>query len=685
MSEKLSRVAEVVVKLRPPSGEGNKQARGGSSSVDFQLNGQQMVVDGKGQARKEYQFDAVLPSTSSNMDMIQAVDPYIDFVMRGYNCFVVAHGAAASGKKFVLQGGAEDPDSLYGHLSESLFQRVKATSGATEYLVTVSMYQIQSRFIQDVLNPSAKVTLKIANHRVYGAYVEDIAELEVKNQDELIAFIKQGSRVVDLLKRRSTALGSAHVVLDIRVEGKQRNNPSVITQSLLRVVKLAGVRGVSIQRNEGLKSLHNVVDSLSTGADPLSVPFNHSELTKLMRPGLVGNAFCLFLGFVDEAEASESLTSLDLLQKIKGLKLTASLNFNSVNESIENLRRQIGVARGKLASTAHPSQMFHDVDKSWIDELDLLIRELNYVKQQTWARRRQRSHEVLAIRDKNIEAEGLHLCRMDEDGERGDDVGMRGKVDGLLTEVTTQLDEYLEVHEQLNPKRNKLRNLLKVKQSRGDVDAKDPQLTKLESDVTELEGHVDKLKKQLTIKQARLQAQMKLLMNQEANKAKLNMLVEDSSAQNHLEALEKYRRMKKEIYQGDELKAAIEKLEVSANRDLSNVEREFDKVPGAEGLKKIAMDSGRDFYESKINGKKMEHERNELWKIYLENVYRHRAQMEKLTEHMFVIFKNYRSHFEQQKNLAESRYREIVESSVQDSLKLQEENIKLRQMLEERR
>lgn len=56
----------------------------------------------------------------------------------------------------------------------------------------------------------------------------------------------------------------------------------------------------------------------------------------------------------------------------------------------------------------------------------------------------------------------------------------------------------------------------------------------------------------------------------------------------------------------------------------------------------------------------------------------HENQMQRFQEHMFFVFRNYRSHFEEQKTRIELRYRELLENAVKDALKLQEENNRLR-------
>ena len=80
----------------------------------------------------------------------------------------------------------------------------------------------------------------------------------------------------------------------------------------------------------------------------------------------------------------------------------------------------------------------------------------------------------------------------------------------------------------------------------------------------------------------------------------------------------------------------------------------------------------------------MEWERDALWGRLIESKFKHEVAMTRYQEHMFFIFRNYRSHFDEQKDRMETRYRELLESSVKDALKLSEENHKLRAQLDAR-
>lgn len=68
----------------------------------------------------------------------------------------------------------------------------------------------------------------------------------------------------------------------------------------------------------------------------------------------------------------------------------------------------------------------------------------------------------------------------------------------------------------------------------------------------------------------------------------------------------------------------------------------------------------------------------------MESHFKRDVQLTRYQEHMFFIFRNYRSHFDEQKERMETRYRELLENSVKDALKLSEENQKLRAQLDAR-
>lgn len=665
--------ARVVVRVRGIDGRREHKK---SDNVKLTVSGKQLSVEAKNQTEAKLNFDALYDANSVNEDVFHGeVDGYIPQVFDGYNLSIMAYGGAKSGRNHLL-GGSESEEGLFRRISNVIFKTAKARA-QEEHLVTVSMYQIRNENVSDLLDPSEKTSLLVSDHPVSGAYVEAVAQIVVKNAAELDTLITEGNRVVKLLQRRVSGLSAPHVITDIHVETKGQGKGKVRT-ALLRIAKIAGAKGVSMQRNAGLKALSGVVSALASGYDALSVPFNGSNLTRLLKPALAGNAKALVLGFVDEAAAiRDTQITLELLEKIQTLSSAVSVNYNMVGDAITTLRAKISEARGKLALRSHPVQLMHDVDKSLIEELAQLIKELNHIKRQSWAAKRATSAEILANRNAHLESTGLHLCRIDANAGSAEKSKADTAANEILKVLTTQLDAYLRDDATLQIKKNKL---AKFKE----LDAKSEQTTRTQREVDTLEVKVQALHKKLALKQLQYQKKMKDILEIETQQKKLNLLVKDDADVNHLQALSKYVDMKKRISSDSGLTTTLEELEVQMQTALSQIDNKFDSVPGSDFLKQIAIDSTTNYYEHKMKALRMEFERGQLWETYLRSNFRHKAQMERLEEHTFTIFRNYRRHFEKQRQLSENRYRDLVDNSVRDSLKLQEENTRLKALINQR-
>ncbi|RYG51108.1 hypothetical protein EON66_11150, partial [archaeon] len=76
--------------------------------------------------------------------------------------------------------------------------RIEAMSSSTDtegpkFLVIVSYLEIYNEVVKDLLNPSDK-QLMIREHPEMGIYVQDLAELVVKNADDVAHLLEQGQK-----------------------------------------------------------------------------------------------------------------------------------------------------------------------------------------------------------------------------------------------------------------------------------------------------------------------------------------------------------------------------------------------------------------------------------------------------------------------------------------------------------
>jgi hypothetical protein len=133
--------------------------------------------------------------------------------------------------------------------ADALFRVVDGKKSSHEFFVTVSIYQIAiseeaEPRATDMLNPRLDADLRVVDHRAFGgAYLEPMAELEVRSAQQLKEYLTQAIRVQELLQLRSGSPNKPHTIYDIRVESKVVQSAQVSIQSArLRFAELAGQR-----------------------------------------------------------------------------------------------------------------------------------------------------------------------------------------------------------------------------------------------------------------------------------------------------------------------------------------------------------------------------------------------------------------------------------------------------------
>ena len=219
------------------------------SGYQFGISGDQIVInDISLGGRSSYSVSLPIPVSSSNDTVFQTLLlPRVTKLFEGYNSFLVVFGAPKTGKAhtFYGTGTGVDKKGIIEYTCDAIFDEIRRNS-SDEFFVTVSVFQLLQRTLTDLLNPGPRDTLVIEDHRICGAYLQGLAELEIKSSEEAMVYIQQARGVQDLLSRRSTTLGAPHVFIDIRVESHMASS-SIIKQGLLRVALLAGTSGVSMQ------------------------------------------------------------------------------------------------------------------------------------------------------------------------------------------------------------------------------------------------------------------------------------------------------------------------------------------------------------------------------------------------------------------------------------------------------
>jgi kinesin family protein 1/kinesin family protein 3/17 len=131
--------------------------------------------------------------TKSNEVYRELCEPLLEKAMDGYNATVFAYGQTGAGKTYSMTGTEEEP-GVIPLMHQDMFSRIEAAPPNLQFFVTVSYLEIYQEVIYDLLNPSGK-DMKVRQHPQLGVYVEDLAELVVRNEDDIAQLQEQGNKV----------------------------------------------------------------------------------------------------------------------------------------------------------------------------------------------------------------------------------------------------------------------------------------------------------------------------------------------------------------------------------------------------------------------------------------------------------------------------------------------------------
>lgn len=355
-------------------------------------------------------FRKVFTETVPNAEVFRAaIQPSVERAMQGFNAHVVFYGASSSGKSHTVVGQPESP-GVVALAAQSIFQTAEERQ-KQKFLVSVSMYQIHSsfskaknrEFVTDLINPDTSKTLTIAPFR---DSVDGLAEVVCKSAEQIMTYVNQGWAVHRLLAQRS-ATEKGHVMIDLRVESTDRNDPFRVSYATLRFAVLAAAGGKAVDYNTGLKEFTNVATARASGVADHEIAFDASKLTQLLQQSLssvkanAGGVFLLCLN-----PALDCADMLALATKLQSLTTASRPNVNTVTAAVRELRDEIRSRRDAL-KLDNPTTYLQDVKTDQIQALQRLVVELERVKAQTWKVRRDNSAAVLRQRVARLKAEGL--------------------------------------------------------------------------------------------------------------------------------------------------------------------------------------------------------------------------------------------------------------------------------------
>merc|ERR1719238_743588 len=148
------------------------------------------VTDPTMETTSEYEFDLVMPETTSQQDVFAEVQPLVTSVLDGYNVCVFAYGQTGSGKTHTMEGSPTDRGISFRTLTE-LFALAR-TREADGYKTTfcLSVLEVYNDKIYDLLEGRKAATARWGGKEV-GVVVQPQKLEPVTSVEQVEALLAQ--------------------------------------------------------------------------------------------------------------------------------------------------------------------------------------------------------------------------------------------------------------------------------------------------------------------------------------------------------------------------------------------------------------------------------------------------------------------------------------------------------------
>ena len=336
-------------------------------------------------------FDSIFPHSASQEDIFSLISPAVLQTIKGFNCTVFAYGQTGSGKTYTMFGAkweSNNPapqvyfshtnlkhnfneshplDNISGHgIIPKSISLVFSNNHSNKLTMFTSFLQIYNEKIYDLLQDSPKLkSLAIRENKLYGIFVEGLAEYIVENENDCFLLLAKGdaNRVV-----RQTRLNHhssrSHTIFQLLIETDVANKRGVLKKGKLNFCDLAGSEKFDkdnnmttahikemTQINKSLTTLGKVIHELGCKKS-LHVPYRDSKLTRLLQDSLGLTTRTILIATISPSQSciEETINTLKFANRAKQIMVRARKNEISAlnDELVMKLQREIQHLKGLL-------------------------------------------------------------------------------------------------------------------------------------------------------------------------------------------------------------------------------------------------------------------------------------------------------------------------------------------------
>eukprot|EP00698_Gefionella_okellyi_P002835 TRINITY_DN12707_c0_g1_i1.p1 TRINITY_DN12707_c0_g1~~TRINITY_DN12707_c0_g1_i1.p1 ORF type:complete len:889 (+),score=219.47 TRINITY_DN12707_c0_g1_i1:46-2712(+) len=326
---------------------------------------------------KQFNFDNVFPPATTQQEVYDYVQPFVQSALSGFNATILAYGQTGAGKTYTMMGDLGQMGVIPRAVS-TLFDTMHSDSSTDKlYHVKMSYVELYNDKFRDLLSadndpalqksklPSHvddKIALKERNKSIV-LVGSDTLQTPVTSCAEAMNLINKGNRAravgATLLNARSSR---SHAILIFHIESQIKASLQAITVSKLHLVDLAGSERLELSGSEGERLLEaqHINGSLTALADVLQalskhpdgpVPYRNSKLTRLLQDSIGGNAKTLMITNIVPMAAAfrETMSSLKWAGRARSITNAARINFDTDGDSkLRQLQIEVAALKDRL-------------------------------------------------------------------------------------------------------------------------------------------------------------------------------------------------------------------------------------------------------------------------------------------------------------------------------------------------
>ena len=317
---------------------------------------------------------------------------------------------------------------LIPHSISRLFQKTEDK----KFTYYCSFLQIYNENLYDLLQDAKRdKNLKIRENKIYGIFVEGLAEFVTENEQDCFLLLSKGDKNRAVRQTRFNHHSSrSHTIFQMLIESDKVNKRGVLKKAKVNFCDLAGSEKFDKENNmfaEHIKELTQINKSLSTlgkviyalGTGKLThVPYRDSKLTRLLQDSLGVNTRTILIATISPAKqyADESINTLKFADRAKQVMVKIKKNEVSAtnDQLITKLQREI----------QHLKTLLNLKRKGGIQELEQKIWMLT-----------EENHKLKSIKE-TFTAEEVEKLKQENKKLRIElqQFGLQGSIEGFYTQ-----------------------------------------------------------------------------------------------------------------------------------------------------------------------------------------------------------------------------------------------------------